>query len=60
ELGGMTLEDSMRRAIEETLKPGDGGTIGVDFRGNISMQFNTETMLRGSASSDGDFEIAVR
>ncbi|MDH3629441.1 MAG: isoaspartyl peptidase/L-asparaginase, partial [Acidobacteriota bacterium] len=41
ELGGMTLEDSMRRAIEETLKPGDGGTIGVDFRGNISMQFNT-------------------
>lgn len=59
EFGGMTMEEAMRMAIEETLEPGIGGTIGVDAAGNISMQFNTESMIRGAASSAGDFEVAI-
>lgn len=55
EYRGMSLDEAATHEIMEKLKAqgAEGGLIGVDKDGNISMPFNTEAMLRGYITSDG-------
>ncbi|UCF67646.1 MAG: isoaspartyl peptidase/L-asparaginase [Acidobacteriota bacterium] len=59
EYRGMELEDAANELIFETLKQGDGGLIGVNRRGAITLAFSTTGMPRGAADSTGRFEVAV-
>ena len=56
EYGGASLEEAAKAVIMEKLPAlgGDGGIIGLDRKGNISMTFNTEGMYRGYIRSDGE------
>lgn len=56
EYGGASLEEAANAVIMKKLPAlgGDGGIIGLDRKGNISMTFNTEGMYRGYIRSDGD------
>ena len=38
---------------------GSGGVVGLDSKGNITMDFNTEGMYRGYKKSNGDFKIKI-
>lgn len=55
EYSGASLEEAANMVIMKKLPAlgGDGGIIGLDRRGNISMTFNTEGMYRGYIRSDG-------
>src|SRR5205807_1044462 len=55
EYKGMSLHEAMNEVVNHTLKnmDGEGGMIGVDTNGNVSMQFNSAGMYRGARSSDG-------
>jgi len=60
ELKGLSLED----AISQTLKEigdvgGDGGMIGLNKKGEYSMQFNTEGMYRGVVDEKGNISVAI-
>ncbi len=57
----MTLEEAMYEVVHKKLvaMDGEGGMIGVDASGNISLQFNSAGMYRGSRSSSGAQEIAI-
>ena len=57
--GGMTLQQAVDDAVGNTLRAGDGGVIAVGADGSIVMAYNTESMLRGAADSDGRFEVAI-
>jgi Asparaginase len=48
-------KDAMQAAMNDTLKPigGEGGVIGLDARGNVTMSFNTTGMGRGYVGADG-------
>lgn len=61
ELRNYTLDDAANLVINETLKSvgGDGGVIGIDHLGNITMTFNTPGMFRGFASSDGERNVLI-
>ena len=55
---------SIQSASKNTLKKvkdlgGNGGVVGLDSKGNITMDFNTEGMYRGYSKSNGDFEIKI-
>ena len=55
---------SIQSASKNTLKKvkdlgGNGGVVGLDSKGNITMDFNTEGMYRGYKKSNGDFEIKI-
>ncbi len=55
---------SIQSASNNTLKKvkdlgGNGGVVGLDSKGNITMDFNTEGMYRGYRKSNGDFEIKI-
>ncbi len=56
---GMSLKDAVHHIIHDVLKPGDGGVIAVDRKGDYAMDFNTTGMFRGVANSDGLFEIRI-
>lgn len=47
---GATIKDAAQTVIHKVLKDagGDGGLIGVDYNGNIVMEFNTLGMFRAS------------
>jgi isoaspartyl peptidase/L-asparaginase-like protein (Ntn-hydrolase superfamily) len=45
--------------LTNVLKPGEGGLIAVDRKGNVAMQSTTEAMPRGVADSSGRFETAI-
>nr|WP_245706137.1 isoaspartyl peptidase/L-asparaginase [Catalinimonas alkaloidigena] len=50
EYKGLSLEEAARQVILDKLekaKPGSGGIIGIDRKGNITMTFNSEGMYRG-------------
>ncbi len=55
EYRGMSLDEAGTHEIMEKLKMqgAEGGLIGVDKDGNITMPFNTEAMLRGYITSEG-------
>jgi beta-aspartyl-peptidase (threonine type) len=38
---------------------GDGGLIGIDTKGNITMPFNSAGMYRGYMKSDGKTEVLI-
>jgi len=54
---------SLQKAAEEMifneLPEGSGGIIAVDKDGNYVLVFNTSSMLRGVANSDGVFEVKI-
>lgn len=61
ELKGMGLEEAANEMIHEKLPAlgGDGGLIGVDKKGNITMPFNTNGMYRGYIKSGGKLVIEL-
>lgn len=61
EYKNMSLQDAMNEVVNKKLVAieGEGGMIGVDSKGNISMLFNSAGMYRGARSSDGFKEIKI-
>jgi L-asparaginase / beta-aspartyl-peptidase len=59
--GKMSLEDAMHETVMVKLKNigGEGGMIGVDASGSISMIFNSEGMYRAMKDSKGNEEISI-
>ena len=55
EYKGLSLEEATKEVIQSRIKKigGDGGLIAIDTKGNISLEFNTEGMYRGSKNSEG-------
>ncbi len=59
EYGGLSLQEAVSRVIGDRLRPGDGGLIAVGPDGTIAMEFNTNAMFRGAATSLGRFEVGI-
>ena len=61
EYKGMSLDDAMKEVVQVRLKSldGEGGMIGVDAKGNVSMQFNSAGMYRAYCNSDNERELAI-
>ena len=61
EYRGYSLEAAAYRVVKEKLVDlnGGGGVIAIDREGNISMQFNTAGMYRGSVNTDGEYYTAI-
>jgi len=51
----MPIQAAADAIVKDTLKPigGEGGVIGLDGRGNVTMSFNTTGMGRGYVGADG-------
>jgi len=58
---GLSLEDAASSAIHGTLSEmgGDGGVIGLDRDGNVTMTFNTDGMYRGYVDAAGNTHVAM-
>lgn len=56
---GYSLEQAAKYVIYELIKGGDGGLIAVDKYGNYTTIYNTNAMYRGSANSEGLFEVKI-
>jgi beta-aspartyl-peptidase (threonine type) len=54
-----TVQDAVDAVITKTLKPGYGGIIALDSKGNIAAGYNTGGMTRGMADSTGRFEVKI-
>ena len=61
EYKGLSLRESAELVVMDKLVKagGDGGVIGVDNLGNITMTFNTEGMFRAFATHDGNQGIFI-
>jgi L-asparaginase / beta-aspartyl-peptidase len=61
EYKGLSLEEAMHEVVMIKLKAiqGEGGMIGIDAAGNISMIFNSEGMYRGLRDNSGRIEVAI-
>ena len=61
EYKGLSLEEAMNEVVHKKLMQmdGEGGMIGVDAEGNISMQFNSAGMYRGFKNSEGESNVAI-
>jgi beta-aspartyl-peptidase (threonine type) len=59
EMKNMTLQQAADEMINKRLEKGTGGLIAVDKDGNIVMIYNTGSMLRAAADSEGKFEIKI-
>lgn len=61
EYKNLTLEEAARQVVQEKLKNagGDCGIIGIDRKGNITMEFNTTGMYRGYLTSNGKKELFI-
>lgn len=61
EYKGMSLHDAMNEVVNNKLvqMDGEGGMIGVDAKGNVSMLLNSAGMYRGMHSSDGGHIVAI-
>lgn len=59
EYKGYTLKQACDEMINKVLPQNAGGFIAVDKDGNYEMPFNTSSMFRGVAKSDGVFETAI-
>jgi beta-aspartyl-peptidase (threonine type) len=61
EYAGKPLQEAAKEYVHARLKNlgGQGGVIGVDAKGNITLEFNTEGMYRGSVTEKGDFNTAI-
>ncbi len=56
---GYSLQEAAEEMIFKELPEGSGGIIAVDKDGNYVLVFNTSSMLRGVANSDGVFEVKI-
>ena len=54
-----TLRQATDEVIFEVLPEGSGGIIAVDKDYNYVLPFNTSSMMRGVATSDGVFEVKI-
>ena len=59
EFKGYTLKQATEEVIFKILPEGSGGVIAVDKDGYYAMTFNTPSMLRGVANSEGIFEVKI-
>jgi beta-aspartyl-peptidase (threonine type) len=59
EYRGYTLKQAAEEIIFNIMPEESGGIIAVDNEGNYSMVFNTPSMSRGVANSDGVFEVKI-
>ena len=61
EYKSLNLQDAMNIVVNKKLVKinGDGGMIGVDAEGNISMLFNSEGMYRGMMNREGVFDVSI-
>lgn len=58
EYKGLSLQEAADEVIN-SLPEGSGGAIAVDKEGNFVFAFNTTSMLRGVANSEGKFETTI-
>lgn len=56
---GLTLKEACDEMLFNTLDEGTGGVIAIDKYGNYYMPFNTASMFRGVATSDGIFQTSI-
>jgi beta-aspartyl-peptidase (threonine type) len=54
-----TLQQAAEEVIFNIMPEGSGGIIAVDKDGNYAMVFNTPSMSRGVADSEGTFEVKI-
>lgn len=60
EYKNLSLADACKAEIQKlTTLGGTGGVIGLDTKGNVSMEFNTSGMFRGYKKSGGEKFIAI-
>lgn len=59
EYEGYTLKQAAAEVIFNILPDGSGGIISVDRNYNYELTFNTQSMMRGVATSDGVFEVKI-
>jgi len=59
EFKGNSLKQAAEDVVFNILPEGSGGIIAVDKNGNYALVFNTPSMLRGVANSDGVFEVNI-
>lgn len=61
EYRGLSLAEAMRVVVHEKLPKleGEGGMIGVDARGQIALDFNSDGMYRGWCNSHGESAVAI-
>ena len=59
EYKGLTLDDAAKEMILNRLPKNSGGIIAVDKNYNFTFQYNTTSMLRGVATSNGKFEVKI-
>jgi len=59
EFKGYSLKQAAEEVVFSVLPEGSGGIIAVDKNGNHAFVFNTPSMLRGVANSDGVTEIRI-
>ena len=54
-----SLQEAADEMIFNVLPEGSGGIIAVGKDGNYVLVFNTSSMLRGAANSNGIFEVRI-
>ncbi len=61
EYKNLSLHDAMQKVVNEKLKAmhAEGGMIGVDAKGNVSLVFNAQGMHRGSIDAKGVEYVAL-
>jgi len=59
EFKGLTLKQAVDEVIYQILPKDSGGIIAVDKNYNFEYPFNTSSMMRGVATSDGVFEVKI-
>lgn len=59
EFRGFTLQQAADEILFKRLKPGDGGLIAVDTKGNYVLSFNTKGMFRGVVTSTEKAKVAI-
>jgi len=59
EYKGFSLQQAAEEVIFNIMPQGSGGIIAVDKDGNYAMVYNTPSMSRGVANSNGIFEVKI-
>lgn len=59
EYNDQSLQEAVEGLIYKLLPESTAGIIAVDGEGNFALEFNTPSMTRGVATSDGVFEVKI-
>ena len=55
-----SIEEASIKSLDKVMETGgDGGVIGLDNQGNISMKFNTAGMYRASVDKNGNLTVKI-